>query len=78
MKLYLISQSFDRGYDTFDSAVVVARNEEDARNMLPSEYAGAPRYSTWAAPEHVTVHYLGTAKAGSKAGDVVMASFNAG
>jgi hypothetical protein len=39
MNLYKISQDANSGYDTFDSAVVCAENEEIARNMDP---AGSP------------------------------------
>ena len=35
MNLYLISQSIDRGYDTYDSAVVAAEGEQAARETLP-------------------------------------------
>ena len=35
MKLYLISQSTNQEYDTYDSAVVAAETEDDARNMHP-------------------------------------------
>jgi len=31
MKLWIISQSVNRGYDTYDSAVVAAETEEEAR-----------------------------------------------
>lgn len=36
MKLYRISQTVNSGYDTYDSAVVAAESEEDARHMQPS------------------------------------------
>ena len=35
LNLYLISQTVNNGYDTFDSAVVAARDEEDARSIHP-------------------------------------------
>jgi hypothetical protein len=35
MNIYHISQSVNRGYDTYDSAVVTAESEEDARQMYP-------------------------------------------
>lgn len=37
-KLYKISQSINSGYDTYDSAVVCAESEQDARNIHPSSY----------------------------------------
>ena len=38
MKLYLISQDVNNDYDTYDSAVVVAKSEQDAREIHPSEF----------------------------------------
>jgi len=35
MKLYLISQNVNNGYDTFDSAVVAAESEQEARETFP-------------------------------------------
>ena len=35
MNIYRIWQEVNNDYDTYDSAVVVAKNEEDARNMAP-------------------------------------------
>jgi len=37
-KLYLISQSENNGYDTYDSAVVCAKSLDEARYISPSEY----------------------------------------
>ena len=36
MKIYLISQQEISGYDTFDSAVVFAESEQEARNINPN------------------------------------------
>jgi len=38
MKLWLISQSENNGWDTFDSAVVAAETEEDARHTYPDNW----------------------------------------
>ena len=38
MKLYLIKQATNCGYDTYDSAVVIATSEEEARRIHPSTY----------------------------------------
>lgn len=74
MNLYLIEQNYNNNWDTFDSAVVVAKSLKAAVNISPS-YEGD---SAWAPVEYVTATYLG--RAGSKMieGDVVCASFNAG
>lgn len=82
MKLWLISQDENPDYDTYDSAVVAAETEEEARLTNPDGYGKpvdwARKYSTWASgPEHVKVEYIGEAKEGTKAG-VICASFNAG
>ena len=37
MKLFLISQNVNRGYDTYDSAVVAATDEEAARRIHPGD-----------------------------------------
>lgn len=38
MKLWRISQSVNNNWDTFDSAVVAAETEEEARCTYPSKY----------------------------------------
>lgn len=81
MKLWRISQDVNRDYDTFDSAVVVAPDEETARRIHPKGAWGVtpkPHDSTWAAPEHVGVAYLGEAVDFLVEGQVIVASFNAG
>jgi hypothetical protein len=37
MNIYLVSQDENKDYDTFDAMVVVAENEEEARNIHPRE-----------------------------------------
>lgn len=36
MKIWLISQNVNNAWDTFDSAVVAAETEEEARNTYPN------------------------------------------
>ena len=38
MKLWLISQDVNSGYDTYDSAVVAAETEEEARGIYPDNW----------------------------------------
>lgn len=77
MNIYLLSQSDNRGYDTYDSCVVYAESEDAARLILPSEYAEFGG-GTWAdSPEGVEVQYLG-ATGNVAAPGVILASFNAG
>lgn len=84
MKLYLISQTKNTDYDTYDSAVVCAPDEETARNMNPADGQQMTienwknPWSSWcSSPEQVTVQYLGEASPSINPG-VICASFNAG
>lgn len=90
MNLYLISQSENNKYDTYDSAVVAAPDEETARNMNP--WDGNPMtaedwnypYSSWcSAPDKVSVEYLGVLHKSVDEKDdelphVICSSFHAG
>lgn len=78
MKLFLIYQEQNSGYDTYDSAVVVAPDEETARRMCP-DGGGSNGYNpwTWTAPEYVSVNYLGEAAEGLPEG-FVCKSYNGG
>ena len=77
--IYYIAQDKNTDYDSYDSAVVVAKSLKQARNMHPN---GDKDYnwdvSTWcASPEDVYVELLGVANKIQREG-VVCASFNAG
>lgn len=92
MKIYKISQTENKNYDTWDGAIVYAPSPEVARNMSPSDgkeltqedwsviaspYSWKLRRRWVNSPEKVNVEYLGEAKAGAKQG-LILASFNAG
>lgn len=38
MKIYKIFQTVNNDYDTYDSAIVFAESEEDARRICPDKY----------------------------------------
>lgn len=88
MNLYLISQTDVGEYDTFDSAVVVARNHKDAKNIHPydsifpeglDDELGNWGSSVWTNdPNNVHVLFIGVASKSLKEGTVVCTSFNAG
>lgn len=89
MNIYLISQTENLGYDKYDSAVVVAESEEQAKSIHPSGRLFDPdaedylrwdyTFSSWASnPENVKATWIGTAGSHLNAGHVVCASFNAG
>lgn len=81
MPLYRISQHENNDYDTYDSAVVCAPNEDHARNMNPTD--GTPIHwstpsSLWCSqPDAVIVEFLGEAADAVRHG-IICASFNAG
>lgn len=81
MKLFVISQSENRGYDHYDSAVVAAPDEETARYMSPFNGSKIMEWNQWCnnwcySPDEVKVTYIGEAAEGIRQG-VVCASFNA-
>jgi hypothetical protein len=88
MNLYLISQDVNTGYDTYDSAVVAAPSEEDARLIHPNgkrfdeiekesePYLKNIYITEWCKSEKVTVKLIGVAVEGFSG--VICSSFNAG
>lgn len=81
MNLYLITQVENNGYDTYDSAVVAAMSEDDARKIHPDnndDHDMNERDWAWVADRSkVTVQLIGIAVDGIERG-VIVASFNAG
>lgn len=89
MNLYLVSQDYNNGYDTFDSMVISAESEEKARQFHPKETfntlytqeelwkdASESMYSTWCrTPDQAKVELIGTS---SVPEGIVITSFNAG
>lgn len=84
MNIYKIWQEENDDYDTYDSAVVIAKNEEEAIDINPCGSgemdweSPTKMYSGWVqSRELVKVEYMGEAKEGSLKG-VIVASYNAG
>jgi len=82
MNIYKITLDIDLGYDSYDSAIVCARDEEEARGIHPSEDQGdwTSDYNmgTWVSdPKKVNVEYIGKCEIYDFPG-VILASFNAG
>jgi len=77
--LYLLRQYENSGYDTYDSCIVCAESEDEAKRIHPSNYSTwQDNYRNWAySPESVLVELIGTAVDTLETG-VVIASFNAG
>jgi hypothetical protein len=82
MKIYLISQNEYSGYDTYDSAVVVAFDAEDAREINigdPGEPFTYGLYNSWASsPENVLSNYLGEFRGDYPKHGIILTSFNPG
>lgn len=82
LKIYKISQNINSGFDTYDSAIVCAENEEEARNINPDGYGkGLDEYSyDWVSNENkdkIDVKFIGIAGGDIEKG-LILASFNAG
>ena len=79
MNLYLLTQDVETGYDTYDSVVVAALTEDQAKKIHPS---GDDAWGYWSrcwpkSSENVDAKLVGKAVEGTSAG-VILASFNAG
>ena len=87
MNLYLIFQTKNDNYDTFDSAIVAAKTKKEARMIHPSSFnmdgyddwdgCDNEAYGSWTSAENVKAELIGVAKKGTTKG-VVLASYNAG
>lgn len=81
MKLFRISQSVNKYYDTYDSAVVAAESAEDAKTIHPAgSYISMDNYyllASWTTIDNVSAEYIGKAAPGVERGPIV-SSFNAG
>ena len=83
MNLYMISQNDNTGYDTYDSAVVCAEDENEAKKISPSPVSGQEHNFSrdnfsWASSiDRVDVEFVGIAGPNQKKG-LILSSFNAG
>ena len=81
MKLYLLSQNQYSDYDTYDSCVVCAESDEDAKTIYPdgSDFNKKDKWMhCWAdSLENIQCNEIGVANDNQKRG-VICASFNAG
>lgn len=74
MKLYRIWRTTATDYDQYDSAIVAAESEEEARK---TDIGSTGEYGTWVTPDKIDVECIGIARPDMKAG-LILASFNAG
>lgn len=47
MKIYLLSQDVVNDYDTYDSAIVIAENEDEARKIHPNKLVTHVTKNQW-------------------------------
>ena len=77
MKIYKIYQDINNKYDTYDSFIVCAEDEEDAKVIITLDKED-DLYGSWVKDvKDIQVEYLGEAKEGLERGEL-LASFNAG
>jgi hypothetical protein len=81
MKLYLLKQTDNNGWDTYDSCLVCAENEADARTIKPEGDVFEENNQTWSdwafSKDSITCEEIGDANEKQERG-VVISSFNAG
>lgn len=78
--VFLVIQNYNRGYDTFDSFVVICDDEEEARNTHPSRFSGEWNDDSWC-PKRLIESEVKVTKLGithKQELEVVCRSFNAG
>lgn len=82
MNIYVLEQTENTGYDTYDACVVCAENENEAKSMHPAGYAlvdgkfPGDEFEEWASrPENVKCTLIGVA-GNSVAKGILLASFN--
>jgi hypothetical protein len=84
MNLYLLTQNANKEYNTYDSCIVAADTEDEARHIHPSAfhkydnwYESKTASYSWTHPINVDVLFIGVA-APELCKGVVLASFDAG
>jgi hypothetical protein len=81
LKLYLLTQSDNTGYDTYDSCIVAEYSARKAKKIDPENNSDSGycwKYSWANKPENVSAEFIGYAKKGIKPGTVLISSFTAG
>ena len=77
-EIFLLTQSTCRGYDTYDSCVVAAKDCQSARLIRPSGMSHSFISHDWPTEvDDITVELIGAALPNTKEG-MILASFNAG
>lgn len=78
--IYLVQQSYRRGYNTYDSFVIICDSEEEARNTHPCPWHGIWDDESWC-PKHLVDREVDVTRLGithKQEKEIVCKSFNAG
>ncbi len=79
MNIYLLTQDINNNYDTYDSVVVSAESEEEARLMHPSDDSDwGNEWCGWVSPDDIDKINVKLIGVSSVDKGVILASFNAG
>lgn len=70
MKLYLVSQETNCGYDVYNSIVVCAENEEKAKRIHPLDKRNDISGSWVTNVKDLQVEYIGEAREGMEEGEI--------
>lgn len=79
MNIYLIERTMSVDYDEYDSVVVIANSEEEAKDVQPDHPRG--HQYVWYyenEKESLKVTKIGVADCSYKSPKIILASFNAG
>jgi hypothetical protein len=63
MNIYLLTRKTDSFYDCYESCVVIAEGEEEARKISPdgskNTRTSSETFDSWAAPKDIEVEFVG-------------------
>lgn len=80
MNIYRIFQTINNGYDTYDSAIVIANNADEAKSLHPNGrdvVTDNSNSGSWCELKDVKVELIGQTNP-YKTTCIILASFNAG
>lgn len=77
MNIYLVSQSVNNSYDTYDSMVVIAVTEERTKELTTITHPHSNPWGGWAKYEDLICELVGIALEGAEE-KIILESFNAG
>ena len=76
MNLYLLSQDYVNGYDTYDSFIIAAPSKGEAI-LISLARTNLNTWVTWGNHDKIDIKQIGVAMHDTKAG-VILSSFNPG